>query len=37
MRKLILMLLAEQFLVYMDKKIKADGEKLSADGDDEML
>lgn len=37
MRKLILLLLAEKFLQYMDKKVKADDEKLSSDGDDEML
>lgn len=35
--KLILLLLAERFLIYMDKKIKASDEKLSNDGDDEML
>lgn len=35
--KLILLLLAERFLIYMDKKIKASDEKLSSDGDDEML
>lgn len=31
--KLILLLLAERFLIYMDKKIKADDEKLSSDDD----
>lgn len=30
--KLILLLFAERFLIYMDKKIKADDEKLSSDG-----
>lgn len=35
--KLFLLLLAERLLVYMDKKIKADDEKLSSDSDDEML
>lgn len=35
--KLILLLIAERFLIYMDKKIKADDEKLSSDSDDEML
>lgn len=35
--KLILLLLADKFLRYMDKKIKASDEKLSSDGDDEML
>lgn len=37
MRKLILLPLAEKFLQYMDKKVKADDEKLFSDGDDEML
>lgn len=37
MRKLFLLLLAEYFLIRMDRKIKADDEKLSSDGDDEML
>lgn len=37
MRKLLLLLLAEYFLIRMDRKIKADDEKLSSDGDDEML
>ncbi len=32
--KLILLLVAERFLIYMDKKIKADDEKLSSDIDD---
>lgn len=32
--KLILLLVAERFLIYMDKKIKADDEKLSSDCDD---
>lgn len=31
--KLILLLLAERFLIYLDKKIKADDEKLSSDDD----
>ena len=35
--RLILLLFAERLLRYMDKKIKADDEKLSSDGDDEML
>lgn len=35
--KLILLLLAERFLIYMDKKIKAGDEKLSSENDDEML
>lgn len=33
MRKLILLLIAEYFLIRMDKKIKADDEKLSSNGD----
>ncbi len=32
--KLILLLVAERFLIYMDKKIKADDEKLSSDDGD---
>lgn len=35
--KLILLLIAERFLIHMDKKTKADDENLSSDGDDEML
>lgn len=35
--KLILLLIAERLLIYMDKKIKASDEKLSSDADDEML
>lgn len=35
--KLILLLLAEKFLQYMDKKAKASDEKLSSDGDDNQL
>ncbi len=35
--KIILLLLAEKFLQYMDKKVKASDEKLLADNDDEML
>ena len=35
--KLILLLFAEYLLIRMDKKIKADDEKLSADSDDEVL
>lgn len=31
MRKLFLLLIAEYFLIRMDKKIKADDEKLSSD------
>lgn len=31
--KLILLLIAERFLIYMDQKIKADDEKLSSDDD----
>lgn len=31
--RLILLLIAERFLIYMDKKIKADDEKLSSDDD----
>lgn len=31
--KLILLLFAERFLIYMDKKIKADDERLSSDDD----
>lgn len=34
MRKLILMYLAEKFLQYMEKKTKADDEKLSSDDAD---
>lgn len=32
--KLILLLLAERFLIYMDKKIKASDEKLSSENDE---
>lgn len=32
--RLILLLVAERFLIYMDKKIKADDEKLSSDNGD---
>ena len=35
--RLILLLFAEYLLIRMDKKIKADDEKLSSGGDDEML
>lgn len=34
MRKLILLLFAEYLLIRMDKKIKADDEKLSSDDGD---
>lgn len=34
--KLILLLIAERFLIYMDKKIKADDERLSSDNGGEM-
>ena len=32
--KLILLLIAERFLIYMDKKIKASDEKLSIENDE---
>lgn len=35
--KLILLLLADKFLRYMDKKVKVSEDKLASDGDDEML
>ncbi len=35
--KLILLLLAERLLQYMDKKVKASDEKSLAENDDEML
>lgn len=35
--RLTLLLIAERFLIHMDKKIKADDEKLSSGGGDEML
>ena len=31
--RLILLLVAERFLIYMDKKIKADDEKLSSENE----
>ena len=31
--RLILLLFAERFLIYMDKKIKADDEKLSSENE----
>lgn len=37
MRKLILLLFAEYLLIRMDRKIKADDEKLFSENDDEML
>ena len=33
--RLILLLLAERLLIYMDRKIKADDEKLSSENDNE--
>lgn len=33
--RLILLLLAERLLIYMDKKIKADDERLSSENDNE--
>lgn len=37
MRKLILLLFAEYILIRMDRKIKADDEKLSSTNDNEPL
>lgn len=34
--KLILLLIAEKLLQYMDKKVKASDEKLSSENDDEV-
>lgn len=35
--KIILLLLAERFLIYMDKKVKASDEKLSSENEDKPL
>lgn len=37
MNKLLLLLLADYFLIRMDRKIKASEDKLASERDDEML